>query len=78
MSWISCPWLKLVHVQPLAHDLSHRHARVQAGVWVLEDHLHGPPYLAQLFAFELHQIDALKIYVTGSWTVELQDRPPGG
>ena len=67
-----------MHLQRLGDDLADGHARVQAGVRVLEDHLHPPAHLAQVLAFELDQVNVIEIHVTGGRPVKLQDSAPGG
>ena len=62
----------------LADDLTDRHARIQARIGILEDHLHAPPHLAQILTLERDQVLAVKIDVTGSRPVKLQNRPSGG
>ncbi len=41
----------VVHQQRLANNLADRHARVKAGIRILEDHLHLLAHLAHFFAF---------------------------
>jgi hypothetical protein len=40
--------------ESLADDLTYRHAWIQAGVRVLEDHLHVAANFPQLFTFQAH------------------------
>ena len=54
-----------VHDQRLADDVSDRHPRVERRVRVLEDDLHLAPHLAERFAAELRQLDALEPHRAG-------------
>ncbi len=46
-----------VHQQRLADDLGDRHARIERGERVLEDHLHLPPQRSQVLAREARHVD---------------------
>ncbi len=50
---------EVVGQQPLADDLTHRHAGVKGGVGVLEDDLHVPAEMAHLVVAEAGQVDAI-------------------
>src|SRR3990172_7181655 len=62
----------------LAHDLFHGHARIQAGIRILEDHLHLAAHLAHAFALQMDQVDSLKVNLTSRGPVELQYRAASG
>src|SRR5579859_1015742 len=68
---------QIVNLQWLADDAADRHARVQARVRVLEDHLHLAAHLAQLAAAQRGQVFAEEIHGAARRLVELQDRPAG-
>ena len=65
-----------MHLKRLADDLVDRHARVQAGVGVLEDHLHAAAHPPQLLTLQDSQVDAIEIDVPGGGPVKLQDGAP--
>ena len=48
-----------VRQQTLADDVAHRHARVQAGIRILEDELQVAAELADLVVFKARKVDAL-------------------
>src|SRR6202521_387937 len=66
---------QIVNLEWLADDAADRHARVQARVWVLEDHLHLAAHLAQLPATPRGQVFAEEVHGAARRLVELQDRP---
>ena len=68
----------IVNEQWLTDDLTDVHARVEAGIGILEDHLHPLAGAAQVFALQADQIDIFEINVAGSGSVKLQDGAPGG
>jgi hypothetical protein len=65
-----------VDFQRLGHDPGSRHARVQAGVWILEDHLHPPPDASQGRAFDGGDLLTFEDDLATGWAVQAQDRPP--
>ena len=46
-----------VDQERLGNDVAHRHARIERGVRVLEDHLHVPPYGPQPRPRQRHEVD---------------------
>jgi hypothetical protein len=68
----------LVDGQRLADDPAHGHPRIQAGIRVLEDHLHPPAGLAQRLATQPGDVDAVEHDLAGRRLVQPQDRPAGG
>ena len=62
--------------QGLSDDAPDRHARIQRGVWVLEDHLHVPPHAPQLTRLQLRQVLIVDQDVARSWLVKEQDHAP--
>ena len=69
---------ELMHKQGLADDVADGHAAVEAGVGVLEDHLHAAALTAQGAALEMRQVAALVEHAAGGGPDELQDGAPGG
>ena len=64
--------------QRLTNDIADRHAWIQAGIWILKDHLHFPAHIAHFFPFERGKVSTVKINMPAGWFIELQDRTPGG
>ena len=67
-----------VLAQRLTDDAAHRHAGVQAVLWVLEDHLHVWAQLSQRFALECRDVLAAKHHPSRRRRVEAQDDAAGG
>src|SRR5919198_10596 len=65
-----------MHLDRLADDVAHRHARVERGVRVLEDHLHPPAHAAHLLAGKARELGAIELHRAGGRLVELEDRAP--
>ena len=61
------------HDEGLADDVADRHARVEAGVGILEDHLHLPPEPTQVLASGVGDVVALELDVTGRGLDETKD-----
>ena len=68
---------QVVDLHRLGDDVADRHARVQRGVGVLEDHLQVAAHLAHLATVELRQVLALEDHLAGGRLVELQDGATG-
>jgi len=49
----------------LADDLLDGHARIKAGVGILEDHLHLAPHLPHLFALQMDQVFVFEMDFSG-------------
>ena len=62
----------------LGDDVADRHARIERGVRILENHLQVAAHLAHVAAVELGQILALKDDLALGRLVELQNRAAGG
>jgi len=62
-----------MHQDRFANDFAHRHAGVEAGIGVLEDHLHLAAHQAQFFAFGLDQVAAFKNHTARGGAVKLQN-----
>src|SRR5207237_8501570 len=67
-----------VDLQRLANDAADGHTRIQARVWVLENHLHLATHLAQVAAAERLELLAEELDRPSCWLVQLQDRPTRG
>src|SRR5256885_15743653 len=67
---------EVMHLDWLADDVAHGHARIQRGVRILEDHLHAAAHLAHLLAAELRELDTVELHLAGRRLVELEDRAP--
>ena len=72
-----------VHVWPVLHqrlgdDRPYRHARVQAGLRVLKDHLHLRAEFPQIIALQRRQVMFAQPDFTGGRRVKAQDRPARG
>ena len=65
-------------VQRLAHDAADRHAGIERGIGILEDHLHAPPHLTQIRTRGFGQFHTLEPHTARGGTVQLQDGAPGG
>src|SRR5690349_729412 len=65
-------------LERLGDDAADRHARVQARVRVLKDHLHPAPHAPQVATLELGELVTLEIHAAGGGPIELQDGPTGG
>jgi hypothetical protein len=61
-----------VNDERLGNYVADLHARVERRVRVLENYLHLPPYLAQLFSIEREYVSTLKINLSGSWFDQTQ------
>ena len=67
----------VVDVERLGDDPAGGHPRVEAGVRVLEDHLHPAPQAAQVRALELGDVLAVEEDPAAGRRVEPDDRPSG-
>ena len=67
----------VVLVQGFGDDGTHRHARVQAGLRVLEDHLHARSDAPQLLAAQGRDVPTVEQDAAACDVVEAQDRPAG-
>ena len=67
-----------VHLERLADDIAHAHARVQRAVRVLVDHLHAPPDRPHAILVVAGDVRALEHDAPGSRLQHAQDREPGG
>src|SRR5579859_1895793 len=67
-----------VDLERFGDQVSDRHACIQAGVRVLEDHLHLAPLLAHGFGAQPGQVLAEEVDPASGWLVELEDGPAGG
>jgi hypothetical protein len=72
------PGCDVMDHERLTDDVGYRHARVQAGIRILEDHLHLAAHLAEFLALQVHQVHAFEFHRAGGRAVQLQDRPTGG
>src|SRR6266567_1002930 len=61
--------------QRFADDVADGHARIQRGVWILEDHLDLLPGAAQLLAVDAGEIDVLEVDMSRGCCQELNDHP---
>ena len=61
--------------ESLVNDVAHLQARVQAGIGILEDHLHAPAQRAQLRLVEMGDVDAFELDHTGRWLQQSKDGP---
>ena len=66
-----------MHDERLGDELEHRHARVQAGVRILEHELHVTAELAQALAGRRGDVVAAKADRAGERVDATQDRPAG-
>ncbi len=64
---------EVMDLHRLGDDRADRHARVERGVRVLEDHLHVAAHLAHVARVQLRQVLALELHLAGGRLVELQD-----
>jgi hypothetical protein len=67
-----------VNLEWLADQAANGHARVEAGVRVLEDHLHLAPHPAHAVAAEPGEVFAEQAHAAAGWLQELQDGATGG
>ena len=63
---------------PLAHDLAHRHPRVERRVRILEDVLHAPPHGAQLGVGQARDVDLVEDDAAERGLVQPEDRAREG
>src|SRR5690606_35613308 len=68
---------QLVDRDGLADDAPDRHTRVEARVWVLEDHLHLAAHAPQLAALDLYQVGAVEVDRAARRALQLEDRLAG-
>src|SRR5690606_36212547 len=66
-----------VYGERLRDDIPHRHARVQGGVRVLEDHLHAAAHPSKLLAANRREIGVFKEDVAPRRAVELENCAAG-
>src|SRR5205085_8818083 len=67
-----------VEPQRLTENLAHGHARIERGIGVLEDDLHGAPERAHLVLAELEDIPAGETYGAGGRLDQAQHQPSRG
>ena len=70
------PRADAVHEQRLAHDLAHRHARIERGVGVLEDRLHVAAELEQLRLRRVREVLAFEEHAARRRVFEAHDGAP--
>src|ERR671936_500510 len=66
-----------MYLDGLADDVADGHARVQARVRILEDHLHPAAHPAQRLALQRRQFSATEPHRSGGRLIELQERATG-
>src|SRR4030095_9002317 len=49
----------------LTNDGSNSHARIQRRIWILENDLHIPSFLTEVFTVELQQVDPVEANFSG-------------
>jgi len=64
--------------QRLADNVTHRHARVQTGIRVLEDHLHLAPHEAHGLRAQVDQVLSSEVHIPRRGLIKLQNGAAGG
>ena len=64
--------------QRLGHDVAHPPARIEAGIGVLEDHLHPPPGARALGRGQPRQFQPVEQHPAGGRAVEAHNQPRDG
>src|SRR6185295_10042761 len=67
------PFRDIMHDEWFSDNIGNGHARVQAGVWILEDHLHLAANLSEFFPLQMDKVYILELNCTSGRAVELQD-----
>ena len=70
--------VKVVDPEGLRDDVSHRHPRIQRGIWILEDDLDVTSHRAHLSALELRDVPAVEEDRSGGGFDQLDDRAAQG